>query len=96
MRHLVVVAALAALSTTTIAAAQQEQAAETAPNPQRKICGTEKMTGSLTRRSRICLTEAQWRELNDRTRRGVQELQGSANGGCRTPFDPNTGTQCGG
>ena len=42
------------------------------------------MTGPLTRRTRLCMTEAQWRELNARTNRGVQDMQGSAGGspGC--------------
>ena len=55
-------------------------AARDAEQPERKICRTTKMTGSLTRRTRICLTEAQWRELNDRTRRGLDEMIGSASG----------------
>jgi hypothetical protein len=54
--------------------------AEEAPQQEKKICRTYKMTGSLTRRQRVCLTEAQWRELNSRTQRGLQELQGSASG----------------
>lgn len=55
-------------------------AKDEAPKKEKKICRTSKMTGSLTRRSRICMTEAQWRELNDRTRRGVDEMVGSASG----------------
>jgi hypothetical protein len=51
-----------------------------AAQEEKKICRTEKATGSLTRRNRICLTQAQWREVHDRTRRGVGELQGSASG----------------
>jgi transposase-like protein len=50
---------------------------------EKKICRTEKATGSLTRRTRICLTEVQWRELNARTRRGVDEMNGSASGAPR-------------
>jgi len=50
------------------------------PKKEKKICRTSKMTGSLTRRSRICLTEAQWRELNNRTRKGVDEMVGGASG----------------
>lgn len=54
--------------------------AEAAPQEERKICRTQKATGSLTRRNRICLTETQWREVYDRTRRGVGDLQDSASG----------------
>ena len=62
--------------------------AEDPPQDERKICRTEKATGSLTRRNRICLTAAQWREVQDRTRRGVGELQGSASGGKECVQDP--------
>lgn len=51
------------------------------PAEEKKICRTQKATGSLTRRNRICMTQAQWREIYDNTRRGVGELQGSASGG---------------
>lgn len=47
---------------------------------EKKICRTEKATGSLTRRTRICLTQAQWREIQDRSRRGVDEMVGGASG----------------
>ena len=63
------------------AAASPTDLAEAQPTEERKICRTEKATGSLTRRNRICLTAAQWREVQDRSRRGVGELQGSASGG---------------
>ena len=54
--------------------------AEAPAQDEKKICRTEKATGSLTRRNRICLTQAQWREVYDRTRRGVGDLQGSGSG----------------
>ena len=53
------------------------------PQPEKKICRSSKVTGSLTRRSRICMTEAQWREVNDRTRRGMDEMTGMASGAPR-------------
>ena len=53
---------------------------EQTPQEERKICRTDRVTGSLTRRNRICLTRAQWREVHDRTRRGVDEMVGSASG----------------
>lgn len=56
------------------------EAVEAPPEEERKICRTEKATGSLTRRNRICMTAAQWREIYDRTRKGVGEMQGSASG----------------
>ena len=97
MRTITVAAALALavggipLSSVIAAApvAQEE------PQREKKICRTSKMTGSLTRRTRICLTEAQWRELNDRTQRGVGEMQGSASGSQVCQYeDPNRTRPC--
>jgi hypothetical protein len=80
-----------------LAAAAPAQAAQTSPEaqeepqPERKICRTDRATGSLTRRTRICLTETQWRELNDRTRRGFQDMTSSASGGKECIIDPAGG-----
>lgn len=60
--------------------AQQAQS-QTPPQEEKKICRTNRATGSLTRVNRICLTAAQWREVNSRTYRGVSEMQGEAGGG---------------
>ena len=79
-----------AVAMTGVAAYAQEAPATPAPDPERKICRTEKMTGSLTRRTRICLTEREWRELNARTRRGVGEMQGEASGGTPPAQNPAT------
>ena len=96
-----------AAATGTLAAPPNEQTAPTTEvstssatvdvadaDADRKICRTEKATGSLTRRTRICLTAAQWREVNDRTRRGVDEMNSSASGGkicVPNPADPFQG-----
>ena len=61
----------AGAATETDAAAQDEK----------KICRTERATGSLTRRTRVCMTAAQWRDLNSKTMRGVSEMQGQGSGG---------------
>jgi hypothetical protein len=58
------------------------QPAEQEPQPERKICRTERATGSLTRRTRICLTQAQWREVHARTKNGIDDFVGDASGGC--------------
>jgi len=91
MKIILVVAAIA-LAATTVAASAQDPQPE--PPSERKICRTAKMTGSLTRRTRICLTEGQWRELNDRTRRGVGDMQNSASGSpaCISTHDAACGT----
>lgn len=70
------------------------EVAEAAPAEERKICRTEKATGSLTRRTRICMTATQWREVYDRTRRGVGEMQNSGSGApaCISAADAACGT----
>ena len=68
------------------AAAPAEQDGST---KEKKVCRTSKMTGSLTRRTRICMTEAQWRELNARTRKGLDEMGQSGAGGTRSQWDPS-------
>ena len=85
MKSILVGVAIAIAMTGEAAAADD---AQQEAQPERKICRTEKMTGSLTRRTRICLTEAQWRELNSRTQRGVQEMQSSAGGGTNPAQNP--------
>ena len=77
MKSIFVVAALA-MAVTGVAATAQE--AEPDSSQEKKICRTSKMTGSLTRRTRICMTDAEWRELANRTRRGLDELVGGASG----------------
>lgn len=56
------------------------------PAEEKKVCRTDRATGSLTRRTRVCMTAAQWREVHDRTRRGVGEMQGQAAGGTNSSF----------
>ena len=84
----VIWAATIVMAATSIAASAQEtqsgQAATdtgTQAQDEKKICHTEKATGSLTRRTRVCLTAAQWREVQSRTYNGVREMQGEGSGG---------------
>lgn len=73
--------------------AAQEAPADTAKQ-EKKICRSEKMTGSLTRRSRICLTAAEWRDFSIRNKRGLDDFNRSASGGktCNpNPMDPHQG-----
>jgi len=70
------------IASVPVAAQDEAQSEKQAENKkkQKKICRTEKVTGSLTRINRICLTRAEWDELAARTKKGVDELQGSAAG----------------
>ena len=99
MTQRVLAAAMLVVATSAPAAPPQEQpagqATQQAAQAERKICRTEKATGSLTRRTRICLTAAQWREVHDRTRRGVGDLQGDASGSQVCQYeDPNRTSPC--
>ena len=80
-------AAALMMATGAVAAEPTPEAAKT----EKKICRTERATGSLTRRTRICLTQAQWRELNSRTYKGVSEMQSQAAGGQSVANNPGPG-----
>jgi hypothetical protein len=91
MKFTAVGAAILLSGTAVVASAQEgqdsQQTAE-APKQEKKICRTSRMTGSLTRRTRICMTAAEWRALNDRTRRGLDEFNNGASGGKMCVPDP--------
>ena len=62
------------------ASAKDEDNTETAEAvKEKKICKTEKVTGSLTRVRRTCLTQREWDRLAEVTRRGVEGLERDAN-----------------
>jgi hypothetical protein len=63
------VLALFALATATGAAAAAP--ANQTPDPEKKICKTERVTGSRTRTQRICMTAAEWQQLAARTAQNI-------------------------
>ena len=73
--------------------AQLVPAPDAAGKDEKKICRTEKMTGSLTRVRRICLTAEQWNDLRHRTQQSFQDKVNGASGGCVAP--PGGGGMCG-
>lgn len=75
MKKIMAVALLALVS----AGVSAEEPA--APAEEKKICKTEKVTGSRTRTERVCLTQAQWRELQAKTRKGLEEMGQTGAGG---------------
>ncbi|MBO9519256.1 MAG: hypothetical protein J7493_14425 [Porphyrobacter sp.] len=87
-------AAILLLTSSAMAQEPQQQAASDAASQEKKICKTEKMTGSLTRSRRICLTRAEWQELQNRTKRGVDRMTGDSSGGCQAPSNPLQGSMC--
>jgi hypothetical protein len=90
MKSIFGMAAAAMMVSGVALSAQDAQEAREEPR-EKKICRTERATGSLTRRTRICMTEAQWRELNSRTYKGVNEMQGQASGGQAVANNPGPG-----
>lgn len=93
MKRSIFAAATLMTATAAMAAPPEERAAGEAPTAtaaadsepepaeEKKICRTERATGSLTRRTRVCMTAEQWREVNSRTMRGVSDMQGQGSGG---------------
>ena len=67
-------------ATLAFAVAAPAMSAESAPKPapekEKKICRTELATGSRVRKHRVCLTEAQWRELNSQTKKQIDDYTG--------------------
>lgn len=61
--------ALAAVGTTAMA---KDDAAE-ADKPEKKICKSERVTGSLTRVNRICMTQVEWDKLAEKTSQAVTD-----------------------
>ena len=83
MKALSIVAAAVLMSATGALAAAPDadgakpEASEPAKK-EKKVCRSEKMTGSLTRVRRVCLTESEWRRLSEVTRKGVDDVVRSA------------------
>ena len=69
--------AAAALMTATgaLAAEPDGQAAKA----EKKVCKTEKITGSLTRVRRICMTQREWDELAANHNQVISDMGRSAN-----------------
>jgi hypothetical protein len=80
-----------ALAAPTGLQAQAGPDAQAAPTDEKKICQTEKMTGSLTRVRRICLTRAEWEDLRLRTKHSFEDNIRGAAGGKECVLDGNGG-----
>ena len=46
-----------------------------ATKKEKKVCRTERSTGSLTRSRRICMTQAEWDELSRSTKQDIDDMQ---------------------
>lgn len=84
MMKSVALSALMLVASSAVAA----QEATPAPTPpaqaeaaEKKICRTERMTGSLTRSTRTCMTKAEWARLAENTRKSVNNIINDAGKG---------------
>jgi len=68
------VAMLLAMAIVTPAAHAKDRDADAQPDPNKKICRNEKMTGSLTRVTRTCMTQAEWAKLAETTNKSIDDL----------------------
>ncbi|OYW46339.1 MAG: hypothetical protein B7Z33_02815 [Sphingomonadales bacterium 12-68-11] len=66
--------AAAVLLAVVIAPASAQETSEPAAQQEKKICRSQKMTGSLTRRIRTCMTKAEWDRLAEGSQRTVDRL----------------------
>jgi hypothetical protein len=74
----IILATAAALMTGAYALAEEPAKAPDAKQ-EKKICKTEKLTGSLTRVRRICMTRTEWDKLAEGTNRDIDALARDAN-----------------
>ncbi len=71
--------------------AGQEQTATLAlqqPVKEKKVCRSEKVTGSLTKVRRTCMTQAQWDKLAADSQKAHAETVRGAGGGANSAWNP--------
>lgn len=86
-------AGLAVLATAGPLSAESPSA-EVKAVKEKEICRTQKVTGSLTRKRQICMTQAQWDELAAKTKEGLDEYGSRASRGGPAVCDPMQGGRC--
>lgn len=88
MRLLATAVVLAAFAATALSA---QDAPEQKAKAEKKICQSEKMTGSLTRVRRICMTRAEWDEMRLKYKHGFEDNVRGAAGGQKIDNNPGAG-----
>ena len=93
MKSLIAAAAatLAVLASTAASGQGLPLPPEESGQAEKKICRSEKMTGSLTRVRRICLTAKEWDDLRLRTKHSFEDRVNGASGGLETKPQPGPG-----
>lgn len=76
MKRFQVLAAVAML-TFAGAAMADDKAKEDQASPDKKVCRSERATGSLTRVTRVCMTQAEWDKLRERTNSEMGRMDAS-------------------
>ncbi len=76
--HTFAIAAAASLAFIAVPAlaAEEEQApavAEAPAKPEPKICKKQKLTGSLTKVSKICMTRTEWDKVRAQTKQAIDD-----------------------
>lgn len=79
IRGATVFAAMLVLAASGASAKDEDNSQTAEAAKEKKICKTEKVTGSLTRVRRTCLTQREWDRLAELTRKGVEGLERDAN-----------------
>ena len=72
MKLLWMVAGIALASATAANAADEDE--DDAPQKEKVVCKTEKITGSRIKSKRTCMTQKQWDEVAASARKGVDDL----------------------
>jgi hypothetical protein len=75
---------LAAFAVFSLALGSAAHADDAQQPEDKKICRSEKMTGSLTRVKRICLSAREWDELRLRSKHSLEDTVRGAAGGMET------------
>jgi hypothetical protein len=69
----------------------EDKDADAQSEKEKKICRTEKATGSRTRVTRICMTQSQWDNLAQNTARSVENMNRQQNRPDRGATNPLAG-----
>lgn len=78
MRFKILLAASLAIAVSAPVLAADGDKDQEAPK-EKKICRTERVTGSLVASRRVCMTKAEWDQLAAETKKDVEDIQ--RNGG---------------
>lgn len=85
------IAAVTALALAWGAPASADEGNTAKDDPNRVICKSDPSTGTRIRKSRKCMTKAQWDELADKTKQNIDDYSRLAGSKAPTGTNPFTG-----